>query len=100
MADIISVVLADSEHDVKKEGIRAVGMEVFNKIGRAGGFIDHSLDVGNHPSPLDIKSLRTLRDDPKADKGRRQDAGARLQEIEAILAEGEPKKSLKTEGGQ
>jgi hypothetical protein len=90
--EIISIVLKGTEHDVKLDGVKAVDLETYNKIGIAGGFMDHSLDFNNHPAPFDISGLRFLRDDPKADAARRQNAGARMAEIESLLAETEPKK--------
>lgn len=82
---IVSVVLKDGEHEVKKPGVVAVSREVYNRIGIAGGFMDHSLDFNNHPGPFDIQGLRTMANDSKADGAKRQDATTRLKEIEAIL---------------
>ena len=83
--EIDVVVLEGSEHDVKKEGIKAVNFDTYRSIAVAGGFFDPSVDVGNHNSPLDLKGLRFLRDDVKADGARRQAAGDRLKEIDSIL---------------
>lgn len=85
--EIKSVVLKGSEHDVKNEGVRAVDEETYNRVAVAGGFGDPSQEpVGSsYRSPLDIQGLRVLKDDTKADAGRRQSAGDRLAEIESIL---------------
>ncbi len=91
-ADVDSIVLEDTEHDVKADGVRAVNFETYRAIAVAGGFFDPLQDVGNHNSPLDLKGLRFLRDDPKADAARRQAAGDRLTEINSILNPASPAK--------
>ena len=84
-AEVDSVVLEKTEHDIKADGVRAVDFETYRKVAIAGGFFDPLQDVGNHHSPLDLRGMRVLRDDPKADAARRQAAGDRLTEINSIL---------------
>lgn len=80
-----SVMLEGSGEPKDKQRTAVVGQDKYNEIAIAGGFYNPSNESANFPAPLDLKGLRILRDDTKADAGRRQAAGDRLLEIESIL---------------
>jgi len=86
-SEVKSVVVEGSEHDVKRDGVRAVSYDTYKQVAIAGGFFNPDEEPTNtrYYPPLDISGLRTLRDDAKADAGRRQAAGSRLAEIDKIL---------------
>lgn len=86
-SEVMSVVVKGTDHDIKVDGVKAVDFETYSRVAVAGGYGDPGLQPtgSSYYAPLDLQGLRVVRDDAKADAGRRQAAGDRLTEIDSIL---------------